>query len=333
MLRRRLLRAVLAATWLAAGMSWHPAGLRAQQPAGTLSVFNAGSLAAPFRDLLTAFAGQHPRLRIRQESAGSLESARKLTELGRTPDVLGVADFLVIPNLLVPAHATWYATFARNEMVLIYTDRSIGAAEIGPANWWRILLRPGVRVGRSNPALDPNGYRTLMAIELAERHYREPGLARRLLAAMPERFVRPKEADLTALVQAGELDYSWSYRSIAVHTGLRYVSLPPEVHLGDPGLADWYGSVEVRVPGATQAARDSVRIVGEPIVYALTIPSRAANPTAAAAFVRFVFSSDGAAILRRHGFTLLDRPDVGGPGRPPAGILPAPARSPTRDTP
>lgn len=316
---------------LAIGLVPAATDVAAQPPSGPLTVFNAGSLAGPFRDLLQAFAKEHPSVTPRQESAGSLESARKLTELGKIPDVIGVADVQVIPGLLIPTHATWHVSFARNAMVLLYSDRSIGAAEIKPDNWWKILLRPGVRTGRSNPALDPNGYRTLMALQLAERHYRQPGLAGQLLAAMPERYVRPKEADLTALVQAGELDYSWSYRSIAVHHGLRYVALPPEVDLSSPTLADWYATVEVRVPGATVAAGDSVRIVGEPILYALTVPTRAPNRAAAEAFVRFVFSPDGAAILRRHGFTLLDRPIVGGTGRPPAGLIPQSGRSPTQE--
>jgi molybdate/tungstate transport system substrate-binding protein len=295
--------------------------LVAQQPSGPLLVFNAGSLAAPFRDLLREFAVRHPGVQPRQESSGSLEAARKLTELGRIPDVLGVADYQVIPTLLIPRHATWYATFARNAMVLVYTDQSVGAREVGPANWWQILLRPGVRTGRSDPSLDPNGYRALMVAQLAEQHYRVPGLTSRLLAAMPPRYLRPKEADLVALVQVGELDYAWSYRSIAVATGLRFVALPPEVDLSDQGRADWYRQAKVRVPGG-RTAGDSVTLVAEPIVYALTIPERAPNPGAAGAFVRFLFSPDGQAIIRRHGFILLDRPTSGGPGRPPAGVLP-----------
>ena len=54
-----------------------------------------------------------------------------------------------------------------------------------------------------------------MALQLAEKFYQQPGLAARLERAMPPEYMRPKEADLTALVQAGELDYSWSYLSIA----------------------------------------------------------------------------------------------------------------------
>ena len=58
-----------------------------------------------------------------------------------------------------------------------------------------------------------------MVFQLAERFYRQPGLAARLERALPPKYMRPKEADLTALVQAGELDYSWSYCSIAKTQG------------------------------------------------------------------------------------------------------------------
>ncbi|MGH7751877.1 MAG: tungstate ABC transporter substrate-binding protein WtpA, partial [Gemmatimonadales bacterium] len=266
-----------------------PAG--AQELSGRLVVFNAGSLAAPFRDLLREFERRNPAVDVIQESSGSLEAARKLTELGRIPDVIGVADYHVISSLLVPRHAGWYAGFARTAMVLAYTHRSIGGREITGESWWRILLRPGVRVGRSDPVLDPNGYRTLMVYQLAEAHYRDPGLAARLLEASPRRFVRPKAADLVALLQAGELDYAWSYRSIAETVGLRYVSLPPEVDLSDPARGEWYARARVRVPGTERTGADSVEFRGEPIVYGLTIPRAATNPAAARAFVRFLFSA------------------------------------------
>lgn len=297
-----------------------PAG--GQAPSGPLVVFNAGSLAAPFRDLLQGFAGRHPAVRPMQESSGSLEAARKLTELGKIPDVIAVADYQVIPSLLVPGHATWYITFARNAMVLAYTPQSAGAGEITATNWTSIVLRPGVRIGRSDPALDPNGYRTLMVLQLVEAQLRQPGLAGRLLAAMPERWVRPKEADLVALLQAGELDYAWSYRSIARTSKLLHLDLPAEIDLSDPGREAWYRQATVRLPGPRRSAQDSIIVGGEPIVYGLTIPTRAENPRAAEAFVRFVLSAEGQGILGRHGFTVLSPPGVGGPARPPAGVLP-----------
>jgi molybdate/tungstate transport system substrate-binding protein len=303
--------------WLAV-----PAPIGAQEtPSGQLIVFNAGSLAKPFSELLQAFKTRYPDVVPAQENSGSLEAARKLTDLGKIPDVLGVADYGVIPKLLIPAHATWYANFARNAMVLIHTDQSVGAKEINGRNWWQILLRPGVRAGHSDPALDPNGYRTLMVFQLAEKFYHQPGLASRLEHAHPPRNVRPKEADLTALVQAGELDYSWSYASIARTARLPFVQLPPEIDLSDPNRADWYRQAKVRLPGANRAAGDSVEFQGEPIVYGLTIPTAAPHPRTAIAFVRFVFSPEGQAILKANGFTVLPKPLLGGPGKPPAGLF------------
>jgi molybdate/tungstate transport system substrate-binding protein len=298
-----------------------PASASAQQPAGPLVVFNAGSLAKPFNDLLQAFKAKHPSINPAQENSGSLEAARKLTDLGKIPDVLGVADYGVIAKLLIPKYAAWYATFARNAMVLVYTDQSTGAGEITGQNWWQILLRRGVRAGHSNPALDPNGYRTLMVFQLAERFYHQPGLAARLDRAIPARYIRPKEADLVALVQAGELDYAWSYLSIAKTTGLRHVDLPAEVDLSDPRLAEWYAQATVRVPGQSAGGRDSVEFRAEPIVYALTIPRAAPHRRTAEAFVRFALSPEGRAILEAAGFTLLPQPIASGPDKPPAHLF------------
>ena len=308
--------------------------MAAQQPlAGSLVVFNAGSLSGVFRALLSALKQRNPSLDVRQESAGSLESVRKLTELGRVPDILAVADVSILPELVVPDYASWYATFARNALVLAYSDRSVGASEIGSENWWQVLLRPGVRTGRASPSLDPNGYRALMAIQLAERVYGVPGLADRLLRAMPERFVRPKAADLVALVQAGELDYAWSYRSMVMTTGLDYVPLPREVDLSDPGLSEMYRTASVRIPGVQYRGADSLTIVAEPIVYALTILDDAPNHRAAEAFVALLFSEEGQSILRAHGFTTVEHPLVAGPGTPPVGLIPPAAQPPPSSTP
>src|SRR6476659_9489860 len=71
-------------------------------------VYNAGSLALPLRAALDSFAARE-RVTVEQENAGSLETARKLTELGKIPDIVAVADYEVIPLLLIPPHATWYA--------------------------------------------------------------------------------------------------------------------------------------------------------------------------------------------------------------------------------
>lgn len=277
-----------------------------------LVVFNAGSLARPMKAALDSFAAREG-VEVQQESAGSLETARKLSDLGKLPDLVALADEDVFPQLLMPAHVSWYARFAHNRMVLAYTPRSRHAAEITPDNWAQILMRPGVEVGRSDPQLDPNGYRTLLVLQLAESFYRQPGLAGRLLQVMPERNVRPKEADLVGLLQAGEFDYIWSYESMAKAQGLKYLQLPGEIDLSAPPDSATYAQASVRVRGK---GADSVTFRGRPIVYAFSVPIKAPHRELAELFARFLTSPDGRRVLRAHGLDALDEASVVGTGAP-----------------
>jgi len=283
----------------------------------TIVAFNAGSLARPLRAALDSFAARE-HVEVRQESAGSLETARKLTELGNIPDIIALADEEVFPQLLMPAHVSWYARFAHNRMVLAYTDKSRGASEITANNWWQIVQRPGVETGRSDPQLDPNGYRTLLVLQLAERHYARPGLAAQLLQAMPARNVRPKEADLVGMLQAGEFDYIWSYESMARNLGLNFVRLPDAIDLSSPADSATYAAVSVRIRGK---GTDSVTFRGRPIVYALSIPNGAPNRDVAERFVQYLLSADGRRVLRAHGLDALDAPSFVGAGVP-RGVAP-----------
>lgn len=276
-------------------------------PERTLTVFNAGSLARPMRAVLDTFA-RREGVTVAQESAGSLESARKLTELGKIPDVIALADADVFPQYLMPAHVASYTLFARNRMVVAYTDRSRHASAMQTSTWSEILTRPDVEVGRSDPELDPNGYRTLMVWQLAERSRGEAGLAARLEARAVARNVRPKEADLVGLLEAGELDYIWSYESMAKAIGLRYVLLGDSVDLSIPALAEFYRTASVTVRGAVAGSR--VTFTGAPIVYAFAVPREAPQPALAQRFADFLVSSEGKAILRREGLDALDLPEV-----------------------
>jgi molybdate/tungstate transport system substrate-binding protein len=278
-----------------------------RQPERTLTVFNAGSLARPMRAALDAFA-EREGVTIAQESAGSLESARKLTELGKIPDLIALADADVFPQYLVPRFVGSYTLFARNRMVVAFTDRSRHAAEMRTETWAEILSRPDVEVGRSDPDLDPNGYRTLMVWQLAERTRSAPGLAARLEARSGARNVRPKEADLVGLLEAGEFDYIWSYESMAKAIGFRYVLLGDSVDLSVPALADFYRTASVSVRGAEAGSR--VTFTGAPIVYAFAVPHDAPQPELARRFADFLVSAEGKAILRREGLDALDLPEV-----------------------
>lgn len=278
-----------------------------------LVVFNAGSLGPPLRAALDSFA-RTEHIEIAQENAGSLESARKLTDLHRIPDVIGVADYEVFPHVLMPRWVRWYLALARNRMVIAYTPKSRFASEITRNNWWDILGRPGVQVGRSDPNLDPNGYRSLIVMQLAESYYHRPGLRDRLLKNSSIHLVRPMEMNLLGLLQAGEVDYIWSYESVSKSAGLDYVNLPDSIDLGTPADSAAYARASVRVVGRTP--KDTITLHGEPIVYALSIPLQAPHPALAARFVAFLLSETGERILRAQYLDVLDNPVLVGTNVP-----------------
>lgn len=280
---------------------------------GTLTVMTAASLTRPIRAALDSFSAR-TGVKYELEPGSSLEIARRFTELHRTADVVFLADPAVFPQLLMPTHARWYALFARNRIVLAYTDRSRGAKEINGENWRYVITRPGVEIGRSDPNTDPSGYRTQLAMQLAQLHYHEPGLFARLLAAAPERNVRPREADQVALLQTGELDYIWTYENLAENDGLRFVKLPDDIDLGNPADSATYARVSTRVLGKRQG--DTVTMRGAPILFAFTIPVQAENPDLSRRFAEYVVSADGRRVLRSQHLDVLDRVVPLGEGAP-----------------
>lgn len=284
----------------------------AQEVSGPLVVYNAGSLAVPFKRLLDAFVQRHPQVDVRQEHSGSLAAVRKLTELGRIPDVIALADWSLFPSLLEPEFTDWYAVFARNSMVLAMSPRLDAADRANGTSWPDVLLRDDVRWGRADPGVDPAGYRALMVFQLAERHLGRPGLADSLLARSEERFVRPKSADLVALVQLGELNYAWLYASLARFHQLPFVELAPAVNLGSAAHVETYGEAAVTVPGRSGASDDRVVVTGKPIEYGVSVPIDAPNRTAAMAFYRFLTSETGRSLISDTGLAADFEPVVSG---------------------
>ena len=272
-----------------------PARQPVENLTGELVVFHAGSLSVPFAEISKAFEAKHPGVKVLAEAAGSRDTARKVSDLKRPCDVLGSADAEVIDELLIPDFADYNIMFARNEIVIAYTEKAGDAATITPDNWHEILLKKEIAFGRADPDRDPCGYRTVMVFQLAQKHYGIDGLSKALIDKHGLKYMRPKETDLLALLESGEIDYLFIYYSVAAQHNLKYVKLPDEINLGRPALADAYSSASVQVTGKNPGEFTTMK--GSPIVYGVTIPKGAPNPKAAEAWVAFLLSPEGAEIL------------------------------------
>lgn len=281
---------------LVAGCRGEPAPT--SELSGKLPIFHAGSLAVPFAQVSEEFNQLYPDVEILAEGAGSATAIRKVTQLYKNGGVVASSDYSLIPQLMFPEYADWYIIFAANQMSIAYTDRSQFGDEIDGDNWYRILQREGVRYGRSDPDQDPAGYRTLMVWQLAEAYYGIPGLYDKLYGAKNQ-IIRPKEVDLIALLESGNLDYAFEYSSVAAQHGLNYVVLPSEINLSDEAFRDFYATAEVEVAGKEPGA--TITKEGKPIVYGVTIPSNFPNQRLAVAWVDFLLSSEGMAIMGANG--------------------------------
>ncbi len=261
------------------------------EPEGKLIIFHAGSLSVPFAAMEKEFEARYPKVDVQREHGGSTRMARLISEVGKPADLMASADFQVIDKSLMPDQARINIRFATNELVLCYTDRSRYAGEFGSDTWYDILSRPGVVWGHSDPNIDPGGYRALMAMQLAEIYYKSPGLYQRLLANRPKEFLRDKSVSLTALLQSGEMDYIWAYRSIALQHGLKFISLDDHVNLAVPEYDDFYRQAAVKVSGekpGTFLIRQ-----GQFCAYGIALLEKASNREAAEAFLAYLLDPQG----------------------------------------
>ncbi len=264
----------------------------------TLTIYHAGSLTIPFDEVTKEFNKLYPDIKVETEVAGSATAIRKVTELGKKADIIASADYTLIPQLMFPEYAEWYIIFATNQMVIAYTDNSLFGNEINGDNWYEILQRDGVKYGRSDPNQDPCGYRTLMVWQLAEDYYNAPELYDKLYGAAGE-LIRPKEVELIALLESGDLDYAFEYSSVAAQHNLNYVVLPTEIDLSDENFKDFYATAQVDISGKEPG--ETITKTGKPIVYGITIAKNAPHLELAILWASFLLSYDGMAIMKVNG--------------------------------
>jgi molybdate/tungstate transport system substrate-binding protein len=275
---------------------------------GQLIVFHAGSMAVPFKEMADSFKALHPNIEILAEAAGSVECARKITELNKPCDIILSADYKVIDKLLIPKFANWNIPFATNEMVIAYNPNARKANEMDSLSWTKLLLLKDIAYGRSDPDADPCGYRTLLCLQLAEKYYGIKGFYNKM-KGKDNQYIRPKEVDMLALLETGDIDYLFIYRSVAIQHQLKFLSLPQEINLGNKKNAANYALAKLEVKGKNPG--EKMLQTGEAMVYGFTIPLNAPNRKAAEAFAAFLMDAEkGLKIMEKNGQPSLKNPYV-----------------------
>ncbi|MBX0322199.1 substrate-binding domain-containing protein [Halomicroarcula sp. F13] len=270
--------------------------------ADSMTIFHAGSLAPPFGEAEPQFEEEFG-VDVNREAKGSVASTQKITQQGRRADVLGVSDFRLIRNRILPDYGNWYAIFTTNSMSIQYREDSPGAGDISKDNWWEVLTRDDVTIGHSDPAVDPGGYRAVMTQQLGkesfdgERLYDES-----TYQALRDNSVVPTgtETNLEGQLESGELDYVMYYQSISSTSGKPFIDLQPEVDLSQASsdYAQHYAKAEVETGSGT--------FTGAPIAYGITVPGVAEAPGRGAQWVEYFATDPGRTVLEDMGLVPVD---------------------------
>jgi molybdate/tungstate transport system substrate-binding protein len=307
--RRRSLRAVLGAALLVVPLilsacgSGTPSGSAAAPNKDNVSVLYAGSLVNIMEHQVGPAFDKATGYHFEGQAGGSIALANAIKDRLRTPDVFISVDPKVNRLLMGAAngnYVSWYLTLARTELVIGYNPHSRFAADFqaaarGAKPWYQVLEEPGLRLGRTDPLLDPKGYNTLFLFQLAQRYYHQPGLAQKILGSDENPSQIFPEEELVARLGAGQLDAGIFYLNEVKEQHLLSITLPAPINLGDPSLAPFYATARWTNPKTGKV------IEGAPVLYTITIPSTVKNRAGAVAFVNYLLAPQGQSMLAGDG--------------------------------
>jgi molybdate/tungstate transport system substrate-binding protein len=243
---------------------------------GTVSVLYAGSLVRTMEGLLASSLHEHTGLTFAGEGKGSRALAHLITAGLRTPDIFISADPALLNGL-----ARQYFVFGSARMVVAYSPNSphhalFQDAASGRRSILAVLADPSVRVGRTDPQLDPKGARTIRVLQLLGSHYHNAAQASAILA---KSGLFPEE-DLAVRVESADLDAGFFYSTELAGRGLRTVELPNDSNLSSE------------------------------IAYAIGIVRGAPNANGAQTFLDFILHGDGKRILESAGLRYFAQPRI-----------------------
>jgi molybdate/tungstate transport system substrate-binding protein len=219
---------------------------------------------------------------------------------------------------LEPKFTKWYVQYASTQIVLAYNPQSKYASQFKAfasgkepiKKLFTLLQTPGLKLGRTDPNIDPQGRSFIYMLELAQMHYNLPSdTVTKIIGSPIASPTSPQiydEATLESTLQSGQLDASSAYLSQAIQLHLHYIKLPAAINLGDAALANEYAKAHITITvGGVKMPK-----TGSPLTIDITTIG---TPTPAGiAFVKYVLSPAGLALHKQGGYTLL-KPQLFGP--------------------
>jgi molybdate transport system substrate-binding protein len=240
--------------------------------AGKVNVLYAGSLINLMERGIGPAFGKASGDTFQGFAGGSNKIANEIKAKLRRGDVFVSANPKVNDGLMGAANGDWVSwsvTFAQSPLVIGYGASSKFAADFKSKPWYRVLMEPGIKIGRTDPKLDPKGALTVTLMKQAEGFYASPGLSEKIIGAPDNPAQVLPEETLVGRLQSGELDVGFFYSTETADAKIPAVTLPPDI-----------------APKA---------------VYTATILHNAPNPGGADAFLAFFLGPVGRSIMTEHG--------------------------------
>ncbi|APA88612.1 extracellular solute-binding protein [Paraburkholderia sprentiae WSM5005] len=248
----------------------------------TVNVLYAGSLVNVMERSIGPAFEKATGLPFRGYAAGSNKIANEIKGKLRRGDVFISASPKVNDSLTGAAngdHVTWYVNFAESPLMIGYNPQSRFAPQFKSRRWDQVLQQPGIRIGRTDPKLDPKGAFTVAMVTRAAELYHQPDLVEKTLGVTENSEQVLPEETLVGRLQSGQLDAGFFYSTETSDLKIPAIRPAPELQ-----------------------AKAS---------YTLTILSDAPNRDGASSFVDFLLSAQGRALLKQHRVDVI-KPTVSG---------------------
>jgi molybdate/tungstate transport system substrate-binding protein len=287
-------------SWLTLGTA--VAGLPSQlMAAGTsvLDVAYAGSMASMMEGPIKALAAQSLGLELHGRAQGSSALAQLIVGGSIQPDIFIPVTPGPAVTVLRAGKAESALPIADTEMVIAYSPKSRFATRFEAAarnkdEWWRILLEPGLRFGRTDPVTDPQGRNIIFTMMLAAKVYKQADLVERVLGKTINQQQIFTEPTVMARLQSGALDASSAYKIQPGSLKLPYITLPKEINLSGQNVHADHADVMLVVGGKTYSP--------EPLIYYAAVLKDSPNAKGAAAFLEWLKSDEAQAIFHRYNY-------------------------------